>query len=121
MEQQRSGTLAIISSVAGERGRQSNYVYGSAKAALTAFTSGLRNRLFPSGVRVVTVKPGFVDTPMTAAVPKNGLFVKPDVVARRILRAIEKGTPVVFVPGKWRLIMWIIRSIPERIFMRLRL
>jgi decaprenylphospho-beta-D-erythro-pentofuranosid-2-ulose 2-reductase len=121
MEEARRGTIAVISSVAGDRGRQSNYVYGSAKAALTAFTSGLRNRLFRSGVRVVTIKPGFVDTPMTAAFPKNRLFVGPDVVARGIHRAIERGTPVVYLPGKWRLIMWIIRNIPERIFMRLKL
>ncbi len=120
-EAQRSGVLAIISSVAGDRGRQSNYVYGSAKAAVSAFASGLRQRLYPCGVRVVTVKPGFVDTPMTRAFPKGPLWASPQSVARAILRAMDRGTPVVYTPWFWRPIMWIIRSIPERIFQRLKL
>jgi short-subunit dehydrogenase len=120
-EAQRAGTLAVISSVAGDRGRASNYVYGAAKAGLTAFTSGLRNRLQRSGVAVVTIKPGFVDTPMTAHVPKGPLFVPPAVVAKGIVRAIDKRKDVVYLPWFWGPIMWIIRSIPERIFKRLSL
>lgn len=120
-EAQRSGALAVISSVAGDRGRQSNYVYGSAKAALTSFASGLRNRLSASGVSVLTVKPGFVDTPMTAAVPKNPLFVGPDRVARGIVRAIDRRKDVVYLPAFWRLIMFAIRSVPERMFKKLKL
>lgn len=120
-EAQRSGALAVISSVAGDRGRQSNYVYGTAKAALTAFTSGLRNRLAPTGVSVLTVKPGFVDTPMTAAFPKNRLFVGPDRIAQGIVRGIDHGKDVIYLPGFWRLIMFLIRSVPERLFKRLKL
>jgi decaprenylphospho-beta-D-erythro-pentofuranosid-2-ulose 2-reductase len=120
-EQRRAGTIAVISSVAGDRGRQSNYVYGSAKALVTAFLSGLRQRLSKSGVSVITIKPGFVDTPMTAAFPKGPLWAKPDKVAALIVRALDRSTPVVYVPGFWRWIMLIIRLIPEKIFQRLKL
>ncbi|MDY7227629.1 SDR family oxidoreductase [Hyalangium rubrum] len=120
-EAQKAGTLVVISSVAGDRGRQSNYVYGASKGALNVFLQGLRNRLAPSGVAVVTVKPGFVDTPMTAHLPKNKLFASPDKVARGILRAADGRKNEVYVPGIWALIMLIIRSIPEGIFKRLKL
>jgi decaprenylphospho-beta-D-erythro-pentofuranosid-2-ulose 2-reductase len=120
-EAQGSGVIAIISSVAGDRGRQSNYVYGSAKAAVSAFASGLRQRLYAKGVRVVTIKPGFVDTPMTAAFKKGALWATPDRVARDIVRAIDRGSAVVYTPWFWRIIMWVIRSVPESIFRRLRL
>lgn len=120
-EAQGSGTLAVIGSVAGDRGKQSNYVYGAAKAAVEVFLQGLRNRLFKRGVRVVTIKPGFVDTPMTAAFKKGPLFAKADAVAAGIVKAMDQGTPVVFLPWFWRYIMLIIRSIPERIFQRLSL
>lgn len=120
-EENRSGCLAVISSVAGDRGRQSNYVYGAAKAALTVFLQGLRNRLFKAGVTVITVKPGFVDTPMTALLSKNFLYADPAVVGRRIFKAIIKRQEVVYVPWFWRWIMMIVRFIPERIFKRMRL
>lgn len=120
-EQQQHGVLALISSVAGDRGRQSNYVYGSAKAAVTAFASGLRQRLYRSGVRVVTIKPGFVSTPMTAAFRKGALWATPAAVARDILNAMDRGTPVRYTPWFWRYIMWIIRAIPESVFRRLPL
>lgn len=121
-EPRRSGTIAVISSVAGDRGRQSNYVYGSAKAMLTAFLSGLRQRLWKSGIGVVTIKPGFVDTPMTAAFPKGGpLWAKPQQVAEGIVRAIDRQSTVVYLPWFWAPIMLIIRSIPESIFRRLKL
>jgi decaprenylphospho-beta-D-erythro-pentofuranosid-2-ulose 2-reductase len=113
-EQQRSGTIAVISSVAGERGRQSNYLYGAAKGAVSLFLQGLRNRLSKSGVQVVTILPGFVDTPMTADFPKGPLWAQPDAVARDIVRAIEGGRDVLYTPWFWRWIMLIIRTIPER-------
>ncbi len=120
-EAQKAGTLVVISSVAGDRGRQSNYIYGASKGALSVFLQGLRNRLARSGVAVVTVKPGFVDTPMTADMKKNALFASPEKVARGILRAADKRRNEVYLPGFWRLIMFIIRSIPEGLFKRLKL
>ena len=120
-EIQRRGVIGVISSVAGDRGRQSNYVYGSAKAAISAFTSGLRQRLYRKGVFVVTIKPGFVDTPMTASFKKGALWASPETVGKQIATALMRGTPVLYTPGFWRVIMFIIRSIPEFIFRRLAL
>lgn len=120
-EAQGHGVIAVISSVAGDRGRQSNYVYGSAKAAVSAFTSGLRQRLYSKGVRVVTIKPGFVNTPMTAAFRKGALWATAAGVAADIVRAMDAGSAVVYTPWFWRPIMWIIRSVPETIFRRLKL
>jgi decaprenylphospho-beta-D-erythro-pentofuranosid-2-ulose 2-reductase len=120
-EAQKSGTIAVISSVAGDRGRQSNYVYGSAKALVSTFLSGLRQRLHKSKVAVVTIKPGFVDTPMTAALPKGALWAKPHKIATGIVRAIDHGATVVYLPAFWRPIMLIIRTIPERVFRGLHL
>jgi len=120
-EQQGHGTLAVISSVAGDRGRQSNYVYGAAKGMLSIFLQGLRNRLQRHGVQVLTIKPGFVDTPMTAAFRKGLLWAQPETVAHGILKAINRGADVVYLPWFWRYIMWVIRSIPEVIFKRMRL
>ena len=119
-EAQGRGTLCVISSVAGDRGRPSNYVYGAAKGAVSLFTGGLRARLAPA-VAVVTVKPGFVDTPMTADVPKNPLFAAPEAVAEQIETAIGRGSDVVYAPGFWRPVMAGIRAVPERLFKRLRL
>ncbi len=120
-EQRRHGTIAVISSVAGDRGRQSNYVYGTAKAAVSIFTQGLRNRLFRSGVKVVTIKPGFVDTPMTAHIRKGPLFASAESVGDRIYKAIVKGEDVVYVPWFWTIIMTVIKLIPESIFKRMKL
>jgi decaprenylphospho-beta-D-erythro-pentofuranosid-2-ulose 2-reductase len=121
MAQRRAGTIAVISSVAGDRGRGSNYVYGSAKALVTAFLSGLRQRLGKCGVNVVTIKPGFVDTPMTAACAKGPLWAHPERIAAGIVRAIDRNSSTVYLPGFWRPIMWVIRTIPERVFLRLSL
>lgn len=121
LEAQGHGAIAVISSVAGDRGRQSNYVYGSAKALVSAFASGLRQRLAKKGVHVVTIKPGFVDTPMTAHLPKGPLWARPEQVARDITSAIDKGRTVVYTPGFWRLIMLIIKHIPEFVFIKLKL
>ncbi len=120
-ERQGHGTIVVISSVAGDRGRQSNYVYGSAKSALSTFSSGLRQRLSKSGMQVLTIKPGFVDTPMTAGFKKGLLFVGPDVVARGIYRAIDKGADEVYLPWFWWGIMMLIRNIPEKIFKKMKL
>ncbi|MGG1658536.1 SDR family oxidoreductase [Brevibacillus sp. NRS-1366] len=120
-EQQRSGFIAVISSVAGDRGRQSNYIYGSSKGALSVYLQGLRNRMYASGVHVVTIKPGFVDTKMTYGL--NGLFLvsKPQDVAKRVYLAIQNGKEVVYVPGFWAFIMGIIKAVPEQFFKRFKL
>jgi hypothetical protein len=121
LQAQRSGVLAIIASPAGERGRQSNYVYGAAKAAVIALASGLRHKLAGSGVRVLTIQPGFVDTPMTAAMAKSGpLWATPDRVAADIERALNAGVNgTLYTPWFWRWIMLVIRLVPERLFKRL--
>jgi decaprenylphospho-beta-D-erythro-pentofuranosid-2-ulose 2-reductase len=116
---QPGARLAAIGSVAGDRGRAKNGLYGASKAGLEAFLSALRQRMFRRGVRVITVKPGFVDTAMTAHMPKSRLFAKPARVARDIVRALDRGTPVAYVPGFWRLIMAVVRAIPETLFRRL--
>ncbi len=121
MEAQGHGTLAVISSVAGERGRQSNYVYGSAKALVTAFTQGLRNRLAKKGVHVCTIKPGFVATPMTAHLKQGPLFASAETAAKCIVKAIDGKKDVAYVPGFWAGIMFVIRAIPEGIFKNLKL
>jgi decaprenylphospho-beta-D-erythro-pentofuranosid-2-ulose 2-reductase len=120
-ERERAGCIAVITSVAGDRGRQSNYVYGAAKGGVERFLQGLRNRLFRSGVAVVTIKPGFVDTPMTADLKKTPLFSSPERVARAIYRAIQQRRDVVYIPWFWRPIMALIKGLPERTFKRLHL
>lgn len=120
-EKQGSGTIAVISSPAGDRGRQSNYIYGTAKGALTIFLQGLRNRLSKANVHVLTIKPGFVDTPMTKDFKKGILWVNPSVISAGIYKAIKKKKEVVYLPFFWRYIMLIIKSIPEKIFKHLSL
>nr|WP_249809744.1 SDR family oxidoreductase [Bradyrhizobium sp. 139] len=116
-----SGTIVGVSSVAGDRGRASNYVYGSAKAGFSAFLSGLRARASRGGVHVVTVKPGFVRTRMTEGMKLIGpLTVEAPVVGDAILAAVEKKTDVVYVSGKWRLVMLIIKTLPEAVFKKLK-
>ena len=121
-EQKRAGVIVGVSSVAGERGRKSNYMYGSAKAGFTAYLSGLRNRLYSSGVHVVTVKPGFVATRMTEhlQLPKP-LTASPEQVGKAIYKAVEKRSNVLFVLPIWRLIMQNIRLIPEAVFKKMNL
>ena len=121
MESQGFGTIAAISSVAGDRGRKSNYIYGSAKAGLTVYLQGLRNRLAVKNVHVLTIKPGFVDTPMTREFKKGLLWVGPDKVAQDIVRAIRKKQDVLYTPWYWQWIMLIIKLIPERIFKKMNL
>ncbi|EJN29723.1 short-chain dehydrogenase of unknown substrate specificity [Pseudomonas sp. GM78] len=121
-EKQRCGIIAVISSVAGDRGRQSNYLYGTAKSAVSTFCQGLRVRMFKVGVHVMDVKPGFVDTPMTQGLPLPGALVaKPETVAEIILRGIDHRKAVVYAPSFWRLIMMIIKCVPDFVFKRLSL
>lgn len=120
-EQQGSGAIGVISSPAGDRGRASNYVYGAAKAAVSNLASGLRHRLASKGVRVITILPGFVDTPMTAAFTKGPLWAEPDRVAADIERALAGGFGALYTPWFWRWIMRVIRHVPERIFVRTKL
>lgn len=120
-EKKGSGTIAAISSVAGDRGRKSNYIYGTAKGALTIFLQGLRHRLAHTDVHVLTIKPGFVDTPMTKEFKKGLLWAKPDQIAQGIIRAIDKKKRTVYLPFFWKYIMCIIRAIPEPIFLKLPL
>ncbi len=117
----KRGFIIGISSVAGDRGRQSNYVYGAAKGALSLYLQGLRNRLFASGVRVITVKPGFVDTAMTFGLPGLFLVASPQNIGERIVGALGKSADVVYLPWFWRHIMLVIQHIPETIFKRMKL
>jgi short-subunit dehydrogenase len=120
-EQQKRGCITVVSSVAGDRGRQSNYVYGAAKGALSVFLQGLRNRLSKAGVAVVTVKPGLIDTPMTATLKKGLLAASAKGVGEGIYRAMKQRKEVVYLPWFWRPIMLIVRNIPEPVFKRLSL
>lgn len=122
LEKRKSGTIIGISSVAGERGRQSNYMYGASKAGFTAYLSGLRNRLFKSNVHVVTVKPGFVRTKMTEGLPlPDKLTASPEQVANAIWKSFVKKKNTIYVLSIWIIIMTIIKSIPEGIFKKLNL
>ena len=118
-EESKRGTLAVITSVAADRGRKSNYVYGAAKAGASAFADGLRGRLAASGVFVVNIKPGMVDTPMTSHLKKGPLLASAETVARGVLKAVQKQKQTVYIPGYWRLIMFIVRHIPEVLFKKM--
>lgn len=121
-ETQGRGCLCIISSVAGERGRKPTYVYGAAKAGVSAFCQALRSVLTPFGVQVLNIKPGFVDTPMTAHLSKSPLFASPDRVAKTICRAIKnEANRDLMVPWFWVVIMTVLKLIPERVFLRLKI
>ena len=116
------GTLAVIGSVAGDRGRKSNYVYGAAKGLVTRYVQGLQHRFAGTNVKVVLIKPGPTETPMTAALAANGAkMASVQEVAQGIVTAIEKGTPVAYVPGKWWLIMMVIRHLPRFIFNKMNI
>ncbi|MBI2565399.1 MAG: SDR family NAD(P)-dependent oxidoreductase [Candidatus Schekmanbacteria bacterium] len=114
-----TGTIAAVSSVAGDRGRRSHPAYATSKAALTTFAESLRNRLTRHGVRVVTIKPGPVRTPMTAASDHLPLVIESDDAARQIAVAIRTSRSTVYVPKVWRPIMWVVRNIPSVLFRRL--
>jgi decaprenylphospho-beta-D-erythro-pentofuranosid-2-ulose 2-reductase len=121
MKQQGGGIIAAITSVAGDRGKKSNYIYGSAKAGVSVFLQGLSQELFNSGVHILDIRPGFVDTPMTENFEKNIFWVMPKTVAQAIDRSIQKKKNIVYIPCIWRYIMFVIRLIPESIFKRIKL
>jgi decaprenylphospho-beta-D-erythro-pentofuranosid-2-ulose 2-reductase len=116
LEAQRGGSLGVITSVAGDRGRPRNYTYGAAKGALNVYLQGLRSRLFKANVKVVTLKLGPVDTPMTMSHAKNALFAQPTRVAAKIVAALDAGAAEAYVPGFWRAIMPFVKNTPERVF-----
>jgi short-subunit dehydrogenase len=120
-ERRGGGAIVVLSSVAGERGRGSNYLYGAAKAAVSTFLEGLGERLHGTGVRVVAVKPGRVDTPMTASFRKGPLWATPEGVAPGIVEAIDRGDGDVYLPGWWRWPMLAVRLLPRGLHRRLRL
>lgn len=120
-EKQKGGFIAVVTSVAGDRGRQSNYIYGSSKGALSLFVQGLRNRLSRTGVTVLTIKPGFVDTAMTWGLPGLFLVASPQHVADEIWRAVRRKKMILYTPWFWRWIMAIIKCVPERIFRKMKL
>jgi decaprenylphospho-beta-D-erythro-pentofuranosid-2-ulose 2-reductase len=120
-EARNAGTIAVITSVAGVRGRASNFIYGSAKALVSTFLAGLRHRLHAKGVDVIDIRPGFVETPMTAAFTKGPLWASPARVAADIVAAVDRRASIVYTPWFWRWIMLIIRHIPEAIFVRTKL
>ena len=117
---QGKGTIAVITSVAGMRGRQPNYVYGSAKALVSTYLQGLRGRLHEYNVHVIDIRPGLVDSPMTARFEKGLLWTTPEAVAETIVVSISKKKHTVYAPGYWRFIMFLVNAIPESIFKRLK-
>ena len=121
LEERGDGTVVGVGSVAGDRGRLGNYVYGASKAGFHAYLSGLRNRLGRSGVHVVTVKPGTVDTAMTWGMDKLPLLAPPEKVASDILRAVERKKDVLYTPFIWWPVMTVIRAIPERVFKKMKI
>ena len=121
LERRRAGFIIGLSSVAGDLGRQSNYLYGSAKAGFSVYLQGLRNRLSFAGVRVLTVKPGFVDTPMTFGLPRLFLVASPEKVGHAIVQALRRGREVVYLPWFWRWVMLLLKLMPDRFRKRLRL
>lgn len=118
--EQQQGTIAVITSVAGDRGRQPNFVYGAAKALVSTYLQGLRGKLLAHNVHIVDIRPGLVDSPMTAQFSKGPLWSSPERVAVKIVKSISRGSHTVYAPGYWRIIMLVVSSIPEFVFKRLK-
>lgn len=118
---QGRGSIGVITSVAGDRGRQPNFVYGASKALVSTYLQGLRGKLLPHGVHVLDIKPGLVDSPMTAEFEKGPLWSSPELIAQCIVKGISKKRLSIYAPGYWRLIMWVVGSIPEFVFKRLKI
>ncbi|MBT8515413.1 SDR family NAD(P)-dependent oxidoreductase [Polynucleobacter paneuropaeus] len=121
MSKLNAGSIAIIGSVAGDRGRRSNYVYGAAKGLVTRYAQGLQHRFAGSGVQVTLIKPGPTDTPMTAGMDGKGKFASPEDVAKTIIAGIEKKKSVIYAPGKWQVIMMVVRHLPSFIFNKMNI
>ena len=120
MEGAGAGSIVLVGSVAGDRGRKSNYVYGAAKGLVTRYAQGLQHRLADSGLHVMLVKPGPTDTPMTAHLRERGArLAPPEAVARAVVRGVERRSRVVYAPAKWHLIMMVVRHLPHFIFRRM--
>ena len=119
MKDQRHGSLAVITSVAGDRGRQPNFVYGAAKSMVSTYLQGLRGRLHPFNVHVVDIRPGLVDSPMTSHLKKGPLWANPELVAKQIVNGIDNKRHTIYTPGYWRIIMAAVRFIPEMLFKRM--
>ncbi len=119
-EQQGSGKIAVITSVAGDRGRRSNYAYGASKAMVSTYLQGFRGRMHAHGVDVIDIRPGLVDSPMTSEIKKGLLFSSPDRVARCVVKGIERRRTTLYAPGYWRFIMLVVRLIPDSLFKRLK-
>lgn len=120
-EKLNKGSITVITSVAGDRGRQSNYTYGSAKGALSIYLDGMRHRFASSKVSIIDIKPGFIDTPMTADFKKGPLWAKPETIAKDIDYAIIKSRPRIYTPFFWRYIMYVIKNIPFKVFRKLKI
>lgn len=120
LQKQQNGKLVVVTSVAGDRGRQSNYLYGSAKAGLSIFAAGLRHVFWKHGIHVLIVKPGYIDTPMTYGM-KSPFIASREYVARKIIRAVQKNQYEVYIPFFWKFILFAIKLIPETLFKRLSL
>lgn len=120
LKEQQHGVLAVVTSVAGDRGRQPNYLYGAAKSMVSTYLQGLRGRLLPFGVHIIDIRPGLVDSPMTAAFEKGPLWSTPELVAAKIVKAVDKKRHTIYVPGYWRIIMAVVRAIPDTLFKRLK-
>ncbi len=118
--EQGAGTIAVITSVAGDRGRQPNFVYGAAKALVSTYIQGLRGKLLEHNVHLIDIRPGLVDSPMTAGIPKGPLWSSPERIAQKIVQSIRRGSHTVYAPGYWRIIMFVVRAIPDFIFKRLK-
>ena len=120
MENSKKGTIAVVTSVAGDRGRRSNFIYGSAKAMVSSYLQGLRGKLAEANVSLLEIRPGLVDSPMTSHLPKTHLFSTPDIVGKKIEWGIDNRKTTIYAPGYWRLIMWVVKLMPDKLFMRLK-
>lgn len=118
---QKRGTLAVITSVAGDRGRQPNFIYGAAKSMVSTYLQGLRGKLLPFGVHVIDIKPGLIDSPMTAKFKKGALWSSPESVATKLVSGIDNKRHTIYAPSYWRFIMAAVCSIPDAIFKRLKI
>jgi decaprenylphospho-beta-D-erythro-pentofuranosid-2-ulose 2-reductase len=121
LEKQREGALIVIGSVAGDRGRRSNFIYGATKGGLARLVEGAAHKLAPIGARAILIQPGFIDTPMTAQIKKGPLWAKPEQIAPAIAASAQNGGPIIYVPGFWRLIMLVIRNLPTFVFNKLNI
>ena len=120
MENSNKATIAVVTSVAGDRGRRSNFIYGSAKAMVSSYLQGLRGKLAKTNISLLEIRPGLVDSPMTSHLPKTRLFSSPDTIGKKIEWGIDKQKTTIYAPGYWRPIMWVVKLMPDKLFMRVK-